>query len=54
MATVVNNEQCVLRFVFLDQLAKSHHELQMRVLGWDGKDVSAKGELVAEAFLQVL
>lgn len=53
MAAVINNKKRILRLMLLDQLAEAHHELEVGILGRNGKDVGAKGVLLAKTLFQV-
>lgn len=54
MPSVVDEEECVLRFMCLDELADTHHQLQMGIFRRNGKDVGPEGKVFAQAFFQVL
>lgn len=53
MTTIVDNEKSVLRFVFLDKGAYSHHDIQVGVVRGYGKDVSIEAIILPKAGLEV-
>ena len=40
--------------MLFDQLTNAHHQLEMRVLRWDGEDVRVKRIVLAQTLFQVL
>lgn len=53
MTTVVDDEQGILMFVILDEGPYPHHQIEVRVVGRDGKDISVEAVVFAEACLEI-
>ena len=54
VASVVYEEERVLRLVLLDEPADAHHQFQMGILRWDGEDVRVEAVVLPQASLEIL